>query len=511
MMGSISGSSTANAVTTGTFTIPLMKRVGFKPHVAGGVEVAASSSGQFLPPIMGAAAFIMAEMTNIPYLEIIKSALIPAILSYVAILFMVHFEASKNGITGMAKSELVSGRKLLVQQGYLIIPILVLMYFLVIERRSIFNAAFFAIIAVLVIAFFAHRFRERIGRSLLYAGGLCLLTFGLQFSIDSINGLLNQVNRSFFGGQFIRWHSDISLMVVLGIVVAVSFALLHKKFKTEGTPLRYGLKQLLAGLELAARNSLSVAVACATAGILIGVLQLSGLNTKFTRIVMSYSEGIVDFLPAFLVFEHTQLYVALVLTVFACLILGLGLPTTATYIVLAATVAPALVGLGLPVLTAHLFVLYYGVLADDTPPINLPAYAAAGIANAGPLKTGVQGFKFDSGALLLPFAFVANPNLLLLETSTPWYTVLWSIVTATVGIVLFASFIQNWLIARYNGLERTMALISALTLIHSSWVTDVVGIGVLATLAGTQFYRTRGPKLPLTGVAQPVEGHEVSK
>ncbi|WP_202080149.1 TRAP transporter permease [Caldalkalibacillus salinus] len=476
MMGSISGSSTANAVTTGTFTIPLMKKVGFKPHVSGGIEVAASSSGQFLPPIMGAAAFIMVEFTGLPYIDIIKSALIPAILCYTAILFMVHFEASKNKIRGMSKDELVSGRQLLISQGYLIVPVLVLIYFLVLEGRSVFYAAFFSIILLMVLAYFAHKFKERVGRSLFLAGVL----FGFAYGIERLLAHVDQ--------NFIRWHAEIALMIVLGTVLALAFAVMQKTFNIETAPVRFGWKQLLHGFELAARNALSVVVACATAGILIGVLQLTGLSTKFVRIVTGFSEDLTAMLPAFMVTDHTQLYFALILSMFACLLLGLGLPTTATYIILAAIVAPVLVTLGLPVLVAHLFVLYYGVLADDTPPINLPAYATAGIAKAGPLRTGVQGFKYDSGALLLPFAFALNPSILLL-TDDPWPIVLVNILTALLGIIAFASFIQNWLCRTYHKVERWIALVTALLLVHFHWITDVIGALALGVLFARQYWQ----------------------
>ncbi|MCD8511372.1 MAG: TRAP transporter large permease subunit [Bacillus sp. (in: Bacteria)] len=234
-------------------------------------------------------------------------------------------------------------------------------------------------------------------------------------------------------------------------------------------------------------------MACATAGILIGVLQLTGLSTKFVRIVTGFSQDLTNLLPSFMVTDNTQLYFALILSMFACLLLGLGLPTTATYIILAAIVAPVLVTLGLPVLAAHLFVLYYGVLADDTPPINLPAYATAGIAKAGPVRTGIQGFKYDSGALLLPFAFALNPTILLL-TDYPWYTVAISILTALLGIIAFASFIQNWLFSGYNKVERFGALAAALLLVHFHWITDIVGAVLLVIIFTVQYLQSRYEK-----------------
>ncbi|PKR76541.1 hypothetical protein CEY16_14365 [Halalkalibacillus sediminis] len=494
MMGSISGSSTANAVTTGTFTIPLMKKVGFKPHVAGGVEVAASSSGQFLPPIMGAAAFIMVELTGIPYYEIIQSAIIPAILCYVGILFMVHFEASKNNITGMDKSELVKGRRLLLQQGYLLIPIFVLLYFLVIERVSVNNSAFFSIVILLVIATFAHRFKESMGRALLFAAILLAAALAFQYLVQYLNaglyGLNGIFNTNFFATETIRWKPQITIMILLGAIVALIFAAGQRKLNIEEAPVRYGWRQLLNGFEIAARNSLSIVVACATAGILIGVITTSGLSTKFTRIVVGFSEDLTSMTPAFLVTGNTELVYALILTVFACLLLGLGLPTTATYVVLAAIVAPILTDMGVEVIIAHLFVLYYGVLADDTPPINLPAYATAGIANAGPVRTGVQGFKYDSAALLLPFVFTFNPTILLI-TDAGWLEVVWAIITATFGLIAFASFIQNYMFVKHLWFERIAVLASAIMFIANDVLTDGIAIVLIVAVGLFHLFRKR--------------------
>ncbi|MFD0959887.1 TRAP transporter permease [Paenibacillus chungangensis] len=471
MLGSISGSSIANAVTTGTFTIPLMKKVGFKPHVAGGIEVAASSSGQLLPPIMGAAAFLMIEYTGYAYVEIIRSALIPALLSYLAILLMVHFEAVKNRISGLKREELVSGKSLLLRQGYLIFPIAVLIFFLA-SGKTVGNSAFFSIVILMVIAYFASLLQRRLPIGLLIAIVLSAVVYGMS---------------AFFG-----WPVEIAVVCVLGVAIALLFVLLQRAAKQESQPLRFGLRELAAGLELAAKNALSVIVACATAGMMIGIVNLTGLSSKLPHIIVGFARDVASWLPSFAAAysDSIQLYAALVLTVVACLILGLGLPTTATYVILAAMVAPALVTLGLPVMTAHLFVLYYGVLADDTPPINLPAYATAGIAGANPISTGVQGFKFDSGALLLPFAFVANPNLLLLNPDvSPWVLGL-NIGTALLGIVALASFIQKWLFSAYRSYERWLAFLAALVLIHGSWITDAVGIAVLALL-GVLTYRRR--------------------
>ncbi len=494
MMGSISGSSTANAVTTGTFTIPLMKKVGYPPHVSGGVEVASSSSGQFLPPVMGAAAFIMVEFTGIPYYEIITSAFIPALLAYVGILFMVHFEASKRNIKGIDRSEMSSGRKLLINQGYLMIPVFILLYYLVIERTSVNAAAFYSITAMIVIALFAYQFKKSLGRGLLYAAILLAVTLSMQFLIGLVNqglmGLNDLIGISLFSPEMIRWRDPIFTMVLGGIIVSLIFAVFRKSANYGSDAEKYGMKELVSGLDNASRNALSIIVACATAGILIGVITTSGLSTKFTRIVIDFSGRIESWLPGFMITDNTQVYIALVLTVFACLFLGMGLPTTATYVVLAAVIAPVLTGLGLPVIVAHLFVLYYGVLADDTPPINLPAYATAGIANAGPIRTGVQGFKYDSAALLLPFMFAINPTILLI-TEASAFEMVWSVVTAGIGMATFAAFIQGYMFARLNIVERVATVVTALLFIQSDFVTDAVAFSLFIIIVLFQMYKKK--------------------
>lgn len=472
MLGSISGSSVANAVTTGTFTIPLMKKVGFKPQVSGGIEVASSSSGQLLPPIMGAAAFLMIEYTPYSYGEIIVSAAIPAVLSYLAILFMVHLEASKNNISGLPKEMLVSARKTMIQQGYLIIPVITLVYFLV-QGSTVPNAAFFAIVALLTLAVFTHRIKENTGAGILVAAIVCGATFGL--------------------AQLLEWRPEIAIMVMLGTFISLLVVFMQKQFRIDSAPVRFGWRELARGFELASRNALTVIVACATAGILIGVINLTGLSSQIPVIIVNAAGD--------------NIYFALIFTMFACLILGLGLPTTATYVVLAAMVAPALIQMGIPIMAAHLFVLYYGILADDTPPINLPAYAVSGIANSEPISTGIQGFKFDSGALLLPFVFATNTVILLLpeaEGMHSWWFIALNIGTALAGIIAFVIFIQNFLFSRLNWYERIWVLATAFVLIYTTTLTDIVGVGMLALLIVFQWFRSgRGGMSSASAKSQP--------
>lgn len=455
MMGSISGSSVANAVTTGTFTIPLMKKTGFKPHVAGGIEVAASSSGQFLPPVMGAAAFIMADFTGIPYLEIASAAAIPALLSYTAILFMVHLEASKHNLKGLPKSQLTSTLNVLGGRGYLLLPIVALVILLVLRLTPIL-ASFMAIIGAIAIALFSYRMQRHFGHGFLVA----LVFIGVAYLLHVIVGL----------------NAYVPLVAAGALLFAIIWYFLGRRIKSE-KQVKFGFREFFTALELGAKNALSVVAACATAGILTGVVTMTGLGPTLSSMILELA--------------NNQVILVLLFTMVACIIMGMGLPTTATYIVLAAVMAPALIDVGIPILAAHLFVFYYGILADDTPPINLPAYATAGIAKADPVATGFQGFKFDMGALLLPFAFTMNPILILQDDTATWFQISWSIMTAFIGIVMWSSFIQSYLFTNYGWIERILAVLAALVFINSSLYTDFIGFGLAAILLVYQMFKKR--------------------
>ncbi|MFD1037004.1 TRAP transporter permease [Virgibacillus byunsanensis] len=453
LMGSISGSSVANAVTTGTFTIPLMKKTGFRPHVAGGVEVAASSSGQLLPPVMGAAAFIMADFTGIPYLEIAAAAAIPAILSYTAILFMVHLEASKFNLKGIPRKELVAPWKILGGRGYLLLPVIALITLLVLRLTPIL-ASFMAIVGALTIALFSHRLQKSFGSGFLVS----LLFIGAAYAGHLLFGL----------------NEYVTLVSAGSLLFALIWYAVGKKIKGE-EPNRFGFREFFMALEIGAKNSLSVVAACASAGILTGVVTMTGLGPILSSLILDLA--------------NNQLILVLLFTMFACIIMGMGLPTTATYIVLAAVMAPALIQIGIPVLAAHLFVFYYGILADDTPPINLPAYATSGIAKADPVQTGIQGFKFDMGALLLPFAFTMNPILILQDETATWVAVVWSITTAFIGIIAWSTFIQSYLFAKFGWIERILAVGAAVVLINHDIWTDILGIAIFGLIVLIQWFK----------------------
>ena len=396
LIGMISGSSVANVATTGTFTIPLMKKVGFKPHVAGGVEVAASTNGQFTPPIMGAAAFIMAEFTGIPYLYIVLAALAPSILDYVAILFLVDFEALKSGIGGLPRDQLPDLKKTLLAGFHLLAPVVGIIYLLA-KGYTPMRAAFVAI----------------------------FLSIGV---------------------GFIRKET------------------------------RPSLKDLLKALEMGALKTLGVACACACAGIVVGVVLLTGLGLHFANVIM--------------VVSHGQLLPALLLSVVTCIILGLGVPTTANYIIMATMVAPALIRIGVPLIAAHLFVFYYGVAADDTPPVGLAAFAAAGIANSNPITTGVQGAKFDLSGFIIPFAFVFSPVMVLVNFSL--FPFIWTYISTMAGMYAFSIAIQGYFLTKTRFYERWPILAAAVFLVTPGSFSRIVGFGILILIFLLQKARTRG-------------------
>ncbi|KAA3601576.1 MAG: TRAP transporter permease [Calditrichaeota bacterium] len=393
--GSVSGSSIANAVTTGTLTIPLMKKAGFKPKIAAAVEVAASTNGQLMPPVMGAAAFIMAEFTDIPYTQIIKHALIPAVLSYFAIFVIIHLEALKTGVKGIPKEELPIFFKVLFKGFYHIIPLVILLYLLLVQNFTPLSSVFWSIV----------------------------------FSI---------------------------------LVTIVKGAILLVKDKNyEINPIKVSFTEIYESMEAGARNIVGIASACACAGIIIGVFSLTGLGLKLTDLILTISGG--------------QLLPTLILTMFSCIILGMGLPTTATYIIMVTLTVPALLGIdaALPLIACHLFVFYYGIVADDTPPVGLAAYGAAGIAGSDPIETGFHSFRFDLSAFVLPFVFIYNPELLMIADSN--WKILFVFVTALIGMISWSAGIQGFLVRKTTIWERVLFFVFALTLIFPDWQTDLIG------------------------------------
>ncbi len=419
LTGLVSGSSIANIVTTGTFTIPLMKKVGYPAKKAAAVEVAASTDGQLAPPIMGAAAFIIAEYVNVPYVEVIKAAAVPAFASYAALFYITHIEASKLGLRGMPRSELPQFFKTLISGAHYLLPLVLLLYELIVVRHSPELAAFNAI----------------------WVMGIIML---LQRPVQAY------LNKEPIGPAF-----------------------------------KQSIVEIFQALANGGRNMVSVALATAAAGIIVGVVAM-GLGQLITAIIDTLSMG--------------NIYLMLVITAIASLIIGMGLPTTATYIVMASLTAPVIVEIGsysdfiVPLMAAHLFCFYFGILADDTPPVGLAAYAAAAIAKSDPIPTGLQGFMYDIRTAILPFMFIFNSDLILHNVNS-WPQGILIFVMACMGNFAFASATQGWYFTRVKLYEVPIFLAATLVLMRpdliASWLgmphdqrywTYLIGLGIMGLL-----------------------------
>ena len=400
LTGLVSGSSIANIVTTGTFTIPLMKKVGYPATKAAAVEVAASTDGQLAPPIMGAAAFIIAEYCNVPYLQVIKAAAVPAFASYAALFYISHIEASKLGLRGMSREELPPFFSTLIGGFHFMIPLLFLLYQLIIARHSPEAAAFQAIWVIAVIMIIQHPVKAYINKEPL------------------------------------------------------------------GQAFKQGVLDLFSSLASGGRNMVSVALATAASGIIVGVVAL-GLGGLITQIIDTISGG--------------NIYLMLVITAMTSLLIGMGLPTTATYIVMASLTAPAIVQIGgmynfvVPLMAAHLFCFYFGILADDTPPVGLAAYAAAAIAKSPPIPTGIQGFMYDIRTAILPFMFIFNSDLILHNVYS-WPMGIMIFILACLGNFAFASATQGFFVARNKIWEIPIFLFITLDLMRPDLIAEWLGL-----------------------------------
>ncbi len=383
LMGTVSGSSVANVVGTGSFTIPMMKRLGYKPEFAGAVEATASTGGQLMPPIMGAAAFLMAEFTQYPYARVITAAIIPALLYYFGVWAGVHFEAKRLKLRGLKRDELPKVKEIMMERGHLMLPLFAIIY-LLITGRSPMKAAIYA------------------------------------------------------------------------IALSIVCSMLRKNT-------RIGFKDIIGGLEQGARSALGVVAATACAGVIIGVVTQTGLGLKMGSTLVDFAGG--------------KLSLTLFFAMLTSLILGMGVPTTANYVITSTIAAPALLLLDVPMLAAHLFVFYFGIIADVTPPVALAAFAGAGIAKANPLKTGVTAFKLAIAAFLVPYVFVYNPAMLLIDV-TPMGIIL-MIITSLIGIIGVASGVSGFFITEQSFIERIIFFAGGLLMVIPGTYTDAIGIAVL--------------------------------
>lgn len=380
LFGTINGSATSNVVSTGTFTIPLMKSVGYSPYFAGAVEAVASTGGQLMPPIMGSAAFIMAEVLGIPYLKVALAAVIPAMLYYFSCSIMVYFRAKKLNLRPLRNNEIPSLKEAIKKSGHMLIPIALLITLLMIGRTPLF-AAFYSIIATIVLSYF-------------------------------------------------------------------------KK------DTRLNLKKYIAIAESTAKSMIGVASACAAAGIIIGIVSLTGIGLTLGNNLVQIANG--------------NIIILLILTVLVCLIMGMGVPTTVVYILMATIAAPPLINMGINPLAAHFFVFYFGLLASVTPPVAIAAYAAAGLANASPSKTGWQAFRLALAGFIIPFAFIFSPKLLFIDTNI--FDLIIPIITSVIGVISLGASIEGIFLNKMKIIERAVCFIAAICLIIPETISDIVGL-----------------------------------
>ena len=399
LTGLISGSSVANTVTTGTFTIPIMKKTGFSAVKAGAIEVAASVNGQIMPPIMGAAAFVMAELLGISYYTVITHAFLPAIICYVALFYISHLESVKLNIKGLPESEIPPLGKTFLKGIHFLIPIFILIYLLLIERWTAASSVFYSILSLMVIILV----REVIAAK--------------------------KDNLGLLGG------------------------------------FKLGINEIVAGLEKGAINMISVAIAIATAGIIVGAVASTGLSNNLIVIVEAISGG--------------NVIVLLALTAVLCMVLGMGLPTTANYLVVAALMAQVVVEVGgasgyaFPLIAVHLYVFYFGLMADVTPPVGLASYAASAISRADPIKTGLQAFWYELRTAILPVVFIFNNELILIGIKNFWHGLM-VISTSLIAILVFTAAMQGWFIKKLKWFEIIAFLLISMSLFRPGFILDKI-------------------------------------
>ena len=474
--GLISGSSIANVVTTGTFTIPLMKSVGYRAHQAASVEVASSVNGQIMPPVMGAAAFLMVEYVGIPYTQVMKHAIVPALISYIALFYIVHLEALKMNLQGLPRREPLPWQKAMISatmtfSGLIILSAIVYWGFGWIKEVA--GGSAFAIVGLVMLAAyvaiirFAARYpelhMERPDEKMEFLPEIGpTLKSGLHFLLP-VAALIWNLMVEQLSPALSAFYATLFLMFIL-VTQRPLFAFFrgHGEF---AAATRHGFQDLFDGLVTGARNMIGIGIATATAGVIVGTVTLTGVGLAMTELVEILSGG--------------NLMVMLVLVAVISLILGMGLPTTANYIVVSTLMAPVIVELGaqsgllVPLIAVHLFVFYFGLMADVTPPVGLASYAAAGIAKSDPIKTGFTAFGYSGRTAILPFMFIFNTQLLLIGIESLVHLVL-TVVSATVACLMFAAATQGWFLVRNRIHETLLLLLVTFSLFRPGFWMDMI-------------------------------------
>ena len=421
LCGMVSGSSVGNTVTTGSVTIPMMKKTGYKAEFAGAVEASASTGGQIMPPIMGAAAFLMAEYVGVSYSNIIVRAILPAVLYFLGIFIAVHLEAKKLGLKGISRDQLPRVKNL-IKDTYLLLPLIILVYLVSSNTKTMQFSAAIAILAAILVGF--------------------------------LNNILRYGREKKAGGEMTN----------------ASGSALKATFGVGGG---FGVKNIFESLEAGGRGCISVAVACGIAGIIAGCLTLTGLASKMINVIVGISGN--------------SSLLALVLTMLCCIVLGMGVPTTANYCIMASTCAPILIKMGIPTIAAHFFVFYFGIVADITPPVALAAYAGSAIAKGNPMKTGITATRLAIAAFIIPFIFAYSPEILFIGDNILWYDIVLIVITATIGMIGVAAGLSGHLIKDMNIIERVLTIAGGLCLIIPGIVTDAIGLGLIGIAVLMQF------------------------
>ncbi len=500
-LGTVSGSSVANVVTDGVFNIPLMKKTGYKDYFAGAVEAAASTGGQIMPPVMGAAAFIMTEFIGVPYVRIIWAAVVPALLYFLGVYFSLHFEAKRLKLRGLRKDEIPNLKDELTKRGYILTPFIILVYKLI-AGYTVMDAAFTSIISVILISFLGEMaktvtrdFDEKIKILFLYVSIYIPLIFFLILFFSSVIDIIP------------LFFLTILLSIILCFLVfRIKSSQNYKNpnievIKRIGIVFKNTILLTIDGFEEGAYTSLSVVAACASAGYIAGMSTLTGLALRFANAVVTLASGLKNWLNSIfssilpIIQIKSAMSFTLLFTAIACLILGMGIPTTGNYIIMAIITAPALApfltqyDLTASMLIAHMFVFYYGILADLTPPVALAAYAASGIAGSEPFKTGFTSFRLALAGFLVPFVFVYNP--ILLGVNFVLSEAILAYITAIIGIIFLGASNIGYFIIKLNFYERILLFIAAILLITPGLKTDLIGITIGGLIYLSQYLKNR--------------------
>ena len=471
LFGMLSGSSVANAVTVGSLTIPAMIRVGYKKHFAAAVEAASSTGGQITPPVLGAAAFLMIEFLNVPYQTIIAASIVPAFMHFFGVFMQVHFEAKRYGLRGLTEEEMPRLRESLKMRWPTLIP-LVLLISILVSGRTPYLAAFVGISSCAIV-----------GMTTKISGNQ-LKNWGMLFVMHA---LLMTIAFSDFGND----NSTIKL-----VLFAVALAVGSAAYLWADVRGRIEARVLVEALETGAKYALAVGAAAATVGIVIGVVTLTGVGFKISYIITQAAQTISAFMSGWIPADWASLntltlLAALIMTGLVCILMGCGVPTTATYIIMVTVAAPTLVGLGVEPLVAHFFVFYYGVLADITPPVALAAYAAAGMAGSDPFKTGNTAFRLGLAKALVPFVFVFSPSLLLVAKGFTWESFIITFTGCVMGITLMAAALSKFFMVEMKRWEQLSCLFAALLMIAPSLTATIVGVILVIPMMVNQFRRAK--------------------